>query len=389
MPDSWWLARLKFRAINKGISIPTQSLMSIHKQEAPENSSASKSLEEFHAIEDLVKRFSSSTNRKYIEEMIGTALRIGRDNLPEADLKLFNRSLKEMHQGARLFKKFSQRRKIAIFGSARTPLDAPEAQAAIDFARKIRKAGFMVITGGGDGIMGAAQLGAGREESFGLNIRLPFEQRPNPVIEGDSKLITFNYFFTRKLNFVKETHALALFPGGFGTMDEAFECLTLMQTGKARLMPVVLLDRPGGTFWKSMMHFITEHMLRLKMISPEDLAMFKVFATTDEAVNEITGFYKTYHSARYAGKNLVIRLNQPLAPSALASLEKEFADILEEGGLVQGKALDVEANEPEIAHLPRLILTPDRRNFGRLRQMIDAINRCPFEIAPAGASLYG
>lgn len=331
------------------------------------------------AIADLLRRFGPEKNDHYIAELIGTALRIGRDDLPEADLKLFNRSLKELHQGARVFKRYAHRRKIAIFGSARTPMEAPEAQAAIEFARKIREAGFMVITGGGDGIMGAAQLGAGREESFGLNIRLPFEQRANPVIDGDPKLINFNYFFTRKLNFVKETHALGLFPGGFGTMDEAFECFTLMQTGKARLMPVVLLDRPGGTFWKSMMSFITDHMLRLKLISPEDIAMFKICATTDEAVAEVTGFYKNYHSARYAGKNLIIRLNHPLTFSAVAALEREFSDILEEGGLVQGTALDVEANEPEIAHLPRLILTPDRRNFGRLRQMIDAINRSPTE----------
>lgn len=353
--------------------------MPSRKKKTPPSTSPAHRTEQDRAIEDIVNRFCPGPLSHYIEEMIGTALRIGRDALPEADLKLFNRSLKEMQQGARVFKKYAHRRKIAIFGSARTPMDAPESQAAIDFARKIREAGFMVITGGGDGIMGAAQFGAGREESFGLNIRLPFEQKANPVIEGDAKLINFNYFFTRKLNFVKETHALALFPGGFGTMDEAFECLTLMQTGKARLMPVVLLDRPGGTFWKSMMHFITEHMLRLKLISPEDLAMFKICATTDEAVAEVTGFYSNYHSARYVGKNFIIRLQRPLAFEALAALEKEFSDILEEGGLVQGTALGAEANEPEIAHLPRLILTPDRRNFGRLRQMIDALNRGPFE----------
>ncbi len=325
-------------------------------------------------LSQIIRDFGCNGDTELIEEMIATALRMGRDELPKGDLKLFNRALKEMRQGARVFKRYSSRRKIAIFGSARTPIDAPESKVAVEFARAIREAGFMVITGGGDGIMGAAQRGAGRDESFGLNIRLPFEQKANPVIEGDPKLVNFNYFFTRKLNFVKETHALALFPGGFGTLDEGFECLTLMQTGKARLMPVVLLDRPGGTYWKSMMHFITEHLLRLELISPEDLAMFKVCSTIEEALGEILGFYRVYHSSRYVGRQLVMRLNAPLRFSAMTAIEKEFSDILVEGGIYQGCALDAEDDEPELDHLPRLILTPDRRNFGRLRQLIDHVN---------------
>jgi uncharacterized protein (TIGR00730 family) len=233
---------------------------------------------------------------------------------------------------------------------------------------------YMLITGGGEGIMGAAQKGAGRERSFGLNIRLPFEQQANEIIEGDPKLINFNYFFDRKLNFVKESHAFALFPGGFGTMDETFEVLTLMQTGKSRIIPIVLLDRAGGTYWQTWMKFLTEHLFRLGLVSSEDFCFFKIAHDVDEAVREILQFYKTYHSARWVGEQLVLRICQPLSKNAVAELNKNFADLIREGAIVQGSALREEKNEPEIWNLPRLILTPYRNNFGRFRQLIDAIN---------------
>jgi uncharacterized protein (TIGR00730 family) len=232
----------------------------------------------------------------------------------------------------------------------------------------------MVITGGGDGIMGAAQLGAGRENSFGLNINLPFEQHANVTIQGDRKLINFNYFFTRKLNFVKETHAFALFPGGFGTMDEGFEVLTLMQTGKARIIPVVLLDRPGGTYWQTWMEFLTEHLFKFGYIGPEDFHLFKIASNVDEAVTEIVRFYSVYQSARWVGEQLVIRLAKKLSGKALAELNQNFSDIVRTGEIAQGSALRQEKNEPEIWDLPRLALTPHRRSFGRFRQLIDAIN---------------
>jgi uncharacterized protein (TIGR00730 family) len=233
---------------------------------------------------------------------------------------------------------------------------------------------YMVITGGGDGIMGAAQRGAGREHSFGLNIRLPFEQQANVIIEGDPKLINFNYFFTRKLNFVKETHAFALFPGGFGTMDECFEVLTLMQTGKARVIPVVLLDRPDGNYWQTWMKFVTDHLFKIGFVSPEDFYFFKIAHSVKEAADEILQFYKVYHSARWVGEQLVIRICQPLSSRALVDLNKNFADLVREGEIVQGSALRQEKNEPEIWDLPRVILNPYRRSFGRFRQLIDAIN---------------
>jgi len=207
-----------------------------------------------------------------------------------------------------------------------------------------------------------------------LNIRLPFEQQANEVIEGDPKLINFNYFFDRKLNFVKESDAFALFPGGFGTMDETFEVLTLMQTGKARIIPVVLLDRANGTYWQTWMKFLTEHLFRLGLVSSDDFSFFKIVHDVDEAVSEIMQFYKIYHSARWVGEQLVLRICQSLSKNAIADLNKNFADLIREGAIVQGSALRQEKNEPEIWNVPRLILTPYRNNFGRLRQLIDAIN---------------
>src|SRR5881392_1806597 len=325
-------------------------------------------------VRQLVRDWDTSESPELIEEMIVTALKIARDRMNVADLKLINRSIKEMRNAAKVFAPFQHLRKVAVFGSARTPTDSPVYEVARDFARQIVAHDFMVVTGGGDGIMGAAQRGAGRAHSFGLNIRLPWEQRANEVIEGDPKLINLNYFFTRKLNFVKETHAFALFPGGFGTLDETFEVLTLMQTGKARLIPVVLLDRPDGNYWETWMKFVTEHLLKLGFISPEDFSFFKIVHNVREAVTEILQFYKVYQSARWVGERLVIRICDRLSKKAIIDLNDKFEDIVRSGEIVQGTALRQEKNEPEIWNLPRLILTPYRRSFGRFRQLIDAIN---------------
>jgi uncharacterized protein (TIGR00730 family) len=325
-------------------------------------------------VRQLVRDWDASETPELIEEMIVTALKIARDHMSVADLKLINRSVKEMRSAAKVFAPFRHLRKVAIFGSARTPVDSPVYEVAKDFAREIVAHGFMLITGAGDGIMGAAQQGAGRAHSFGLNIRLPSEQRANEIIKGDPKLITLNYFFTRKLNFVKEAHAFALFPGGFGTLDEAFEVLTLMQTGKARIIPVVLLNRPRGNYWEEWMKFITERLLKRGLISEEDLSFFKITHTVREAVAEILHFYKIYHSARWVGERLVIRMNDRLSNSAISKLNEQFADIVRKGEIMQSTALPQEKNEPEIEDLPRLIFTPFRARFGRFRQLIDAIN---------------
>ncbi len=325
-------------------------------------------------VRELVRDWGTEKSSELIEEMIVTALKIARDQMNLADLKLINRSIKEMQYAAKVFAPFQHLRKVAIFGSARTLADSPEFQVAEDFAREMVAHNFMVITGGGDGIMGAAQKGAGRERSFGLNIRLPSEQQANIVIKGDRKLVNLNYFFTRKLTFVKEAHAFALFPGGFGTLDETFEVLTLMQTGKARVIPVVLLDRPRGRYWETWMKFLTDRLLKLGFISPEDFSFFKITHNVVEAIAEILQFYKLYHSARWVGQRLVVRINHRLSRKAMADLNDKFADIVRSGEIVQGVALRQEKNEPEIWNLPRLILTPYRDRFGRFRQLIDAIN---------------
>src|SRR2546429_7809072 len=272
-------------------------------------------------VRQLVRDWDAKESPELIEEMIVTALTIARDRMSVADLKLINRSIKEMRNAAKVFAPFQHLRKVAVFGSARTPTDSPEYEVAKDFAREIVAHNFMVVTGGGDGIMGAAQRGAGRAHSFGLNIRLPSEQRANEIIQGDPKLITLNYFFTRKLSFVKEAHAFALFPGGFGTLDEAFEVLTLMQTGKARIAPVVLLDQPGGKYWETWAQFLTERLLKFGFISEEDFAFFKIKHSAQDAVAEIAQFYKVFHSARWMGERFVIRLSRSLPKKALADLK--------------------------------------------------------------------
>src|SRR6266699_5443881 len=325
-------------------------------------------------VQQLVRDWGANKNPELIEEMIVTALKMARDEMGVADLKLINRSLKEMRYAAKVFARYSQFRKVVVFGSARVSSDAPESKVAEDFARAMVSHDYMLITGGGEGIMGAAQRGAGRERSFGLNIRLPFEQQANEVIEGDPKLINFNYFFDRKLNFVKESDAFALFPGGFGTMDETFEVLTLMQTGKARFVPVVLLDRPDGIYWETWMKFLTQHLLKFGFISQEDFSFFKIAHNVREAVREILQFYNIYHSARWVGKKLVIRISHRLSKKALVDLNEKFSDVLRTGEIVQGVAFRQEKNEPEIWDLPRLILNPNRRSFGCFRQLIDAVN---------------
>jgi uncharacterized protein (TIGR00730 family) len=325
-------------------------------------------------VRQLVTDWGAKKSPELVEEMIITALKMARDNMGSGDLKLINRSLKEMRYAAKVFSEYRQFRKVCVFGSARVAPSEAQYKVAEEFARAMVAHNYMVITGGGDGIMGAAQLGAGREHSFGLNIRLPFEQHANVTIEGDKKLINFNYFFTRKLNFVKETHAMALFPGGFGTMDEGFEVLTLMQTGKARIMPVVLLDKPGGTYWDTWLKFLTEQLFDYGYIGEEDFCLFKRVATVDEAVQEIAHFYSVYQSSRWVGEQLVIRLSHKLSAPALVQLNRDFADVVRSGEMVQTTALRQEKNEPEIWELPRLVFTPHRRSFGRFRQLIDAIN---------------
>ncbi len=337
-------------------------------------------------VRQLVADWGAEKSPELIEEMIVTALKMARDKMGTADLKLMNRSLKEMRYAAKVFSPYRQFRKVCVFGSARTPPSEAQYHVAEEFARAMVAQNYMVITGGGEGIMGAAQLGAGREHSFGLNIRLPFEQHANVTIEGDPKLVNFNYFFTRKLNFVKETHAFALFPGGFGTMDEGFEVLTLMQTGKARIIPVVLLDRPDGSYWETWLKFVTEQLFQFGYIGKEDFSLFKRVANVEEAVAEIVQFYRVYQSSRWVGEQLVIRLKQKLTSAALVRLNQGFADVIRQGEIAQTTALRQEKNEPEIWGLPRLVVNPYRRSFARFRDLIDAINSSELADTPDESS---
>ena len=248
------------------------------------------------AIKSLVAESGCAHSPELLEELIETALLLGRDKAPVADIKLIVRALKELRYASKVFQPYADRRKVAVFGSARLAPETAEFKMAEEMGRQAVEHGFMVITGGGDGIMGAAQKGAGRDNSFGLNIRLPFEQRANETIHGDKKLINFNYFFTRKVNFVKETDAFVLFPGGFGTQDEGFECLTLMQTGKAKITPLILLDTPDGRYWETWEFFIKNDLLRMKLISPSDFHLFKISHSCEETIAHIQQFYRVFES---------------------------------------------------------------------------------------------
>ena len=296
------------------------------------------------------------------------------DGSTRGDLKILSRTLRELRYAFKVFAPYRHRRKVTIFGSARTKPDAPAYQQAVKLGRALAAQDWMVITGAGDGIMGGGHEGAGRAHSMGLNIMLPFEQSANAVINGDQKLVHMKYFFTRKLMFVKECDAVVCLPGGFGTIDEALEVLTLLQTGKHDMVPVVFLDAPGGTYWKALHAFINEQLLQGGMISEEDLNLYKVTDSCEEAVAEVLNFYRRYHSMRYAREELVLRLNKALSDEQLADVNAQFSSIVTKGQYRQTKALRAERDEPELDDKPRLVFQFNRRNLGRLRQLIDHLN---------------
>jgi uncharacterized protein (TIGR00730 family) len=328
-------------------------------------------------IAQLIEQAGGSPHAEFLEEMIHSTLRLIRNQTSRGDVKILNAALRELIYAFRIFAPYRGTRKVTMFGSARISEDAPEYRQAAAFAREMSARGWMVITGAGEGIMKAGQDGAGRDQSFGVNIRLPFEQSANEVIQNDAKLITFRYFFTRKLVFVKETDAIALFPGGFGTMDESFETLTLLQTGKSPLLPLVCVDQEGGGYWRAWDAYIRGTLLSRGLIAAEDLSLYRVTDRLDEAISEIVTFYRNYHSSRYVGNRLVLRLQHAPALEVVARLESEFRDILAEGGFSVGSALPEEAEDFALARLPRLTFVFNRRSFGRLRQLIDALNRLP------------
>jgi len=310
-----------------------------------------------------------------VQQLKETADKLVRDGANRGDVKLLTTALKELRYCFKVFAPYRHRRKVTVFGSARLRLDHPACAQAVDFSRRMAEAGYMVITGAASGIMEAGHVGAGRENSIGVNILLPFEQSANTIIAGDAKLMHLKYFFTRKLLFVKESDAVALFPGGFGTQDEGFEVLTLVQTGKSHLFPIVLVEEPGGDYWKRWHGFVVDVLLARGLISPADLSLYKVTESVDEAVEEVVNFYRVYHSMRYVKGHLVLRLQHALSEPLLARLRTEYADILKSGTFEQTSALPAEANDEHVAALPRLRFRFDQRNLGRLRQLIDTINR--------------
>jgi uncharacterized protein (TIGR00730 family) len=312
---------------------------------------------------------------KLVQQIKETADKLLRDQANRGDVKLLSTALKELRYAFKVFAAYRGRRKVTVFGSARLKSDHPAYLQAVEFGRKIADAGFMVITGAASGIMEAGHVGAGREMSIGVNILLPFEQEANAVIADDPKLMHLKYFFTRKLLFVKESDAVALFPGGFGTQDEGFEALTLIQTGKSHIMPVVMVDEPGGDYWKLWRDYVAEVLVGRGMISPADLALFKITDSVDEAVAEVLTFYRVYHSMRFVDEDLVLRLERPLTDLSLERVRDEFADIVNGGTFEQTAALPAEANDTHLATLPRLRFRFDRRSLGRLRMLIDLINR--------------
>jgi uncharacterized protein (TIGR00730 family) len=324
-------------------------------------------------LHKLVDNLESTEHGELIYSALKAITQLSQTDAERLDWKILAGSLQDMQKAIAMFYPYRFNRKVSIFGSARTHADAPEYRQAYDFAEQITQRGFMVVTGAGGGIMAAGNEGSG-ENSFGLNISLPFEQTSNGFVPEDSRLVKFRYFFTRKLYFVKESDAIALFPGGFGTQDEFFECLTLCQTGRTTPRPMVLMDKKGGDYWKQWDIFVQEQLIARGLIVKEDRSLYKITDDIDEACQYISSFYSVYHSCRWVGNLFVIRLNFEITDEHLDRLNDNFSDILIKGKIERSQALPKEANEQHIIDLPRLIMHFNQHSFGRLQELITAIN---------------
>ncbi len=325
-------------------------------------------------IDQLADKAGSGETKYLLREMLTTVVKLGVESGDKGDFKLVNNTLKELRYSFKVFKNYRNFKKVIIFGSARSKETSPEYKMAEEFARKMSSKGYMIVTGGGPGVMEAGNKGAESGNEFALNIRLPFEQKANPFIDEKDKIINFKYFFTRKLIFVKETDATTLFPGGFGTNDEGFEMLTLIQTGKSKPRPIVLMEPEGSTYWTDWKRFVDDQLLDTGFISKTDLSLFTIVKSVDEAVSYIENFYKVYHSIRYVSDLTVLRLNRKVSDNTLKMLNQEFKDILTDGEIKHSPPTDIEIQNEEYLDLPRLTMNFNRRAYGRLCELIHVIN---------------
>ena len=317
---------------------------------------------------------ANSPNLPLYQEMLTTVIRMAQADRNRWDAKIMLQTLREMELAFSGLEQFKRRRKVTVFGSARTPTDHPVYQLARELGQTLARLDLMVITGAGGGVMAAAHEGAGLENSLGFNITLPFEQGANATVHGTPNLLSFHFFFLRKLFFVKEADALVLCPGGFGTLDEALEVMTLVQTGKSPLVPIVLLDEPDSDYWQQFLELLRSQLQDRHYILPSDLQLMRLVHSAEEAGQEIARFYRNYHSSRWLKGLFVIRMNHPLSEAAMATLDKEFADLCLSGGFQQQPAHEKERDEPELLDLIRLAFHFNARDHGRLRELVDFIN---------------
>ena len=325
-------------------------------------------------VADIVSETEGLTeNADLVREIVVSGLKAIKDRTNRGDVKMMNTALKELRYSSLVFQPFSDARKVAVYGSARTDPGDPNYEMAEAFGRRMAEDhDYLVITGAGPGIMEAANKGAGKDNSFGVNIRLPFENGANEYL-SPGKVINFKYFFTRKVQFVKESDAFALFPGGFGTLDEAFELLTLIQTGKSDIHPIVMVEAEGTGYWAAW-EVLCNELVEQRMISAADLNLYVITTDVNAAVGEIVQFYRVYHSQRFVDGLLVLRLRTPVPGDLLVDLTEEFADIIRSGVIEVIPPTQEEVETDDFVDLPRVAFDFNRHGYGRLRALIDRLN---------------
>ncbi len=322
----------------------------------------------------MVSELGVSENVRLAESLVSEAMGLIGDHPDTLDLKIATAALTEMRAAYRVFAPYRHERKVSIFGSARTRPDDPLYAQARDLAALLAARGWMTVTGAGPGIMQAGMEGAGRERSIGVSIRLPFESGANDIIAGDDKHVSMKYFFTRKLMLIKESQAFVCLPGGFGTLDETFELLTLVQTGKSLPVPIVLLDADGDPYWEQVDEFVRDQLIARGLVSPDDTGLYTITNSCDEACKVIEHFYSNYHSIRFVGKRLVIRVHRGPNDEQLAALNERAAHLLASGSIERIEPTRAERRDGDHLDLDRIALDFDTRGYGDLVDLIGQIN---------------